>query len=802
MPHVHRRLVFAVVSLVAVALVAVPASAGPAPARQEPSGDVPAPLSPQGLDPGLRPRTPRPAATASSATGSRYVGPAVSRITRAPATFKDINPDQSDLDPFDPDGASGGRVNGLATVARNNRVFYAATEWGGLYKTTNRGRTWFRLNGHVPVVTWDVEVDPGNPRNVYATSFYDGRVKSRAGINLSRDRGVTWRHPRSATPPAGFDCDPVRRSEPSAFGIAIRPDARRNVFVGTNCGLARSTNAGRTWTYVDPSPATPASDVWDVVAQQGGIIDVCGDDGHLRSIDNGATWTAGNLPFGGQCSIAASPDESYVLFAVVGTTLLESDDAGLTWTPLVNPFPQGRVPFVATNQRSVSAGADRFDLWFGDVSLARADCVTPASPSPGGSPRCPTDSWNGPFTRAAGAHDDAGDLAFDSRAGDDACPLMFSSDGGVYRNTDTGADCHSPKWEQPDVSPHATWLYTMDAAHQAGVNSEDLYFGLQDNGAWASRRAGASKPSWHNAACCDVFDMAASPQRVLFTLCCFGGERANRLFIADPGITTYTEVNAYPPGDLSGFRFIDILDRFSDNGYVLVTTSGVFVTHDITANPIAWIQLGTGPADACGVKASVEHGTPVFYVQAGSCNPGDQNQLWKYTGTAPAGTWTQVNPPGGGFGIFDVDPTNPQRLYASNLQDTGPRMIHSEDGGSTWSNDPALDRLMTGGGVFKYQNQRGPTDFTGFGGYPQPSLVAFDPKDSKRLVAGGRDSGVFLTTNGGKSWKLLTNPFRASKSGPPHLPRPWFANFDHDPAGRVNLYIGTQGRGVWRIKAK
>lgn len=203
------------------------------------------------------------------------------------------------------------------------------------------------------------------------------------------------------------------------------------------------------------------------------------------------------------------------------------------------------------------------------------------------------------------------------------------------------------------------------------------------------------------------------------------------------------------------------------------------------------------------MKASVRGGEPVFYVQAGSCNPGDQNQRWKYTGTAVAGTWTQIDPlGGGGFGIFDVDPVDPERLYASNLSGSGPRMIHSEDGGLTWSNDPVLDRLMTGGGVFKYQNQRGPTDFTGFGGYPQPSLVAFDPEDPRRLVAGGRDSGVFLTTNGGRSWKLLTNPFKASRSRTPHLPRPWFANFDHDPTGKVNIYIGTQGRGVWKARVR
>ena len=81
----------------------------------------------------------------------------------AQVTITDINPDQSTLDPADPDGASGGRVNGLAAVVGDPDTYYAASEWGGLYKTTdftNAGGQWFRLESHLPMVTWDVEVDP------------------------------------------------------------------------------------------------------------------------------------------------------------------------------------------------------------------------------------------------------------------------------------------------------------------------------------------------------------------------------------------------------------------------------------------------------------------------------------------------------------------------------------------------------------------------------------------------------------------------------------------------------------------
>ena len=126
--------------------------------------------------------------------------PAAAQIT-GPIAIRDVNPSRSTN--TDPDGASGGRVNALGR-ATNGSAFYAASEWGGLYKSIDSGQTWAHLDGHVPTVTWDVEVSRVNAQRVYATSLYDGRVSSIAGINVSNDGGVTWTHPATATPAAGF----------------------------------------------------------------------------------------------------------------------------------------------------------------------------------------------------------------------------------------------------------------------------------------------------------------------------------------------------------------------------------------------------------------------------------------------------------------------------------------------------------------------------------------------------------------------------------------------------------------------
>lgn len=324
-------------------------------------------------------------------------------VPPAPLIVTEVNPDTSTV-PQPPNGDSAGRVNGMAVSPDDPNVAYAATEWGGIYRTTNGGGLWTRLNGHRPNATWDVAVDPrascadgqdnggdgdidlldadcvsadanedgGVSRIVYATSFFDGRVDdathdSDAGINVSYDGGATWVHPNVPAPAAtcagapAFPGDAAGWDEPSAFGISIREDVARKVFVGTKCGVAVSLDSGATWTHVDPFPAAPGGRVWDVVVHGSGYIDVCGDEGHFRSLDDGQTWVARDhasanfLPIVasvGVCSIAASPLDPDVIFVTVsgspGGGLFQSNDGGTNWQRVAAPIFT-RIPFVVTN---------------------------------------------------------------------------------------------------------------------------------------------------------------------------------------------------------------------------------------------------------------------------------------------------------------------------------------------------------------------------------------------------------------------------------------------------------------------
>ena len=133
-----------------------------------------------------------------------------------------------------------------------------------------------------------------------------------------------------------------------------------------------------------------------------------------------------------------------------------------------------------------------------------------------------------------------------------------------------------------------------------------------------------------------------------------------------------------------------------------------------------------------------------------------------------------------------------------------PTMVITVDGGTNWNPLPALDAQMNWGGAFVMRTQRGPSRFTGFNGYPQPTLAAFSPADPNLIIAAGIDSGVFVTTDAGATWEVVSDPFNPTASGTPHIPRPKFAHFDHladGPDGsKVDIYVGTRGRGVFRIR--
>ncbi|MES2179370.1 MAG: hypothetical protein V4550_16040 [Gemmatimonadota bacterium] len=767
-----------------------------------------------------------------------------SQPARAPAlVWRDINPDSSSTHAVQINGASGGRVNGLA-AASDKSVFFAASEWGGLYRSTDSGRTWAQLSRHLPMATWQVAVDPTNPRRVYATSFFDGRTKSLAGINVSTDGGATWVHPKVSTPAPGF-CDSLSREQnPSAFGIAIDKSNPARVLIGTNCGLAESKDSGVTWNTIYPLAHGEAADVWSVVIHAG-IVDICGEAGHSRSTDGGKSWSdAARLPLlSGRCSITASPRDSNRLFATVGGSVFQSRDGGEQWLPLDSAYRRpdngpGRIASIAANNRSDST----FDLWYGYENLYRGTC-TPS--------RCPLPDTSGVGWHLLGwtngAHQDIGVVLFDPAAPTDACPIMLSNDGGIELNTvTTSPACHTaPHWIQPNVTPHGLWLLSMDLAEiitrdsivqlpgdSVGVKkTNDLHnyhrvvFGTQDNGAFQTDRANSTM-LWFNTDPADAGDALSGTRLTLNSVCCYPEKRLFLRHIGAGAVLSDTAASrVVPPSNSAALSINGVVAHVQYSQYAALTTAGLLLSQSVglvkNKSDSVWTSLGwptiipkPDTGSSAGLMVSRGSTGPVFYVRIDSA--GAPSQLWTLTGVRwpasevavnPQTRWRHVTPPNGigGFGVVTVDRTNPNRLFASHdVPDSTPRMMLSNDAGLTWTYLPSLDACMTGHGKYFYTNARGPTGIgagkNGFSGYSQPTMVGYGaPTDSGRVMfAGAADAGIFMSIDRGKHWAAITDPDQTSLLGLPHLPRPLFVQAF---GGETNstAYFGTQGRGIWRL---
>jgi hypothetical protein len=749
-------------------------------------------------------------------------------------TWFDINPSQSN---GDRNSGSSGRVNHVGAASDLSRV-YAATEWGGLYTSFDMGNSWVRINTFSPSATWDVKVDPSNNMKVYATSFYDGRLRQRqSGISISNNAGNTWTTVDIPTLDT-LNCQLFNaQNEPSGWQIAINPTNSQTVFVGTNCGLARTLDGGGTWTFIEPTPnAKVAEQVFAVIAQGAATVDVISSNGHFRSTDNGGSWSPVPSPPGPVSTnsgvgvgLAASPAESYVLFAENTTDIWESDNGGTTFTSLVLPLKgsqsnvQGRIPFVKTNQLSTS---NQFDVWYGDINVFKTTATNPSTLAPGGNLRAPKNSWT---STQDSAHDDTGDIMFDPRARAGACPQLFTGDGGIFDNTQVNnPSCQGPSWQQPNVTPHATWIWGFDGVGLSpGIHG--ITYGLQDDGGFAATNVAEGfsppPPNWNNFVCCDLSSDATQPGNIVDVDGSYPG-RAFELFIRGQNGSGGGQISNYPSGALfngftSGRQVAESGQTFAINLSGCPSTlvpcpvgEGVYFGNGGSS----WTSLNapTAPTSSGGsIKIAKLGGQPNIFYNTSSGSPETPGVLFVSTLVAttgaPGSNWTPIPLPDGisTVTVYDADPNDGRRIIISGIENetNNFQIWMTVDLGAHWTHLTKLENEMLrtnadGVSVFENHTTQGPTEFEGFGTYWQPSMIQFDPLNSTTIVAGAMDSGVFLSLDDGANWQIINDPTNPTSASPP-IPRPLYAHFS---PGRFNantaafdVWVGARGAGVRKV---
>jgi photosystem II stability/assembly factor-like uncharacterized protein len=251
----------------------------------------------------------------------------------------------------------GGRTVGATGVLNQPNVFYVGVNNGGVWRTTDYGRTWQPIFDEQPTGSIGaLAVAPSDPQVIYVGSgegLQRPDLSTGDGIYKSVDGGRTWRHLglRDAEQIGAIIVDPrdARRLFVAALGHPYGANEERGVFRSTDGGetwqkvLYKDENTGAIALAFDPANSqTIYADLW--ASRQGpwenGAWQGAGS-GLFKSTDGGNTWrqlTKGLPTFEqglGRIGFSVAPSDPKRIYANVDAPQLggvyRSDDAGETW---------------------------------------------------------------------------------------------------------------------------------------------------------------------------------------------------------------------------------------------------------------------------------------------------------------------------------------------------------------------------------------------------------------------------------------------------------------------------------------
>jgi len=594
----------------------------------------------------------------------------------------------------------GGRTVGAVGVPSQPNVFYIGVNNGGVWKTTDFGRTWKPIFDDQPTGSiGDIVVSPSNPNTIYVGSgegLQRPDLSVGDGIYKSTDGGKTWINTglKEARQIGGLAIDPKNENRvfAAALGHPYGPNDERGVYRTTNGGktwervLYKDENTGAIQVVIDPNNSNIIyADMW--AGRQGPWENGAWngkESGLFKSSDGGNTWkklTTG-LPTPeqglGRIGFCIAPSNSNRLYATVDAGkfggIYRSDDAGETWTN------------INADERYWGRGSDfaevKTDPKNADI-VYTADVVTWKSTDAG-------KTWSA--FRGAPGGDDYHRIWINP---DNSNIMLIASDQGAVI-TVNGGETFSSWYNQPTAQ-----FYHVSADNDFPYN---VYSGQQESGSVGIASRGndgqITYREWHPVAAEEYGYVVADP---LNSNIVYGGKISR--YDKRNGQSQNIAPEAVRSGKYRFLRTAPVLFNPIDKktlyyaGNVLFKTLDGGNKWDIISPDLSresWdIPAAVGVYTKEEMKKMPRRG--VIYTVAPSYV--DINTIWCGTDdglihvTKDGGkTWTNVTPPAitswSKISLMDASHTNANTAYAAvnriRCDDQRPHIYKTTDGGKNW----------------------------------------------------------------------------------------------------------------------
>ncbi len=698
-----------------------------------------------------------------------------------------------------------GRISALAFDPVTPGTYYLGAAVGGIWKTTDAGVTWTpKFNTQPGQAVNSIAVDPVNPNIVYAgTGDNDASDSYAFGLWRSLDGGTTWSL-MGADPTDPTNVSKNRFGSHTVRKVVIDPaDATgKTILVATGFdsgfargGIWRTTTGGKNladWTAVQAGAANASFSNIVMDANPDSTKQVffasCDRVGIYKSVNRGVTWTG---PLGGgapannefRLDIATSrldPQTVYVLSSAQ-TSLFKTTDGGTTWKDITSPFlrnadwGQSFYDFhLATSSQTLYPGGgagvppggissdvvyvgliDLFQSTNGGISFASAG-LTPT---------------NGALT-----HNDQHSFAVNPKNPND---MLVGNDGGVYHYV------YNP---QVNTSQFIGLNKTLNISQFNSVASSptdplQLLGGTQDN---ATPHLDGDRLHWKNPGAGDGFAVLMNPTDPLNVdktkrgfLHQYNSSQGGGISFTDDDWTTKGNGAPAYANDVPGFATILAMSPTDPN---TVYTGFQYLYTGTHVPPVAPATLGTitwteGTQLYCSrgnINDPAPFDTP--FVRYITCiTPSARGPL--YVGTDDGRVWAGAVEIEGGLprsaiSSITVSPSSPTRIYVT-LSSTGniPHVWRCDDTTATF---PRWVNIS--------------------GNLPRAAAnaLAVAPHDDELQLFVGTELGLFVTNDGGATWKDAGSglgfptdvPVRALN----YVPSTGFLN------------VATFGRGMWQFQ--